>query len=727
MTMNAVRRGKIENVLENMIRIGIVFVLAITVVLMGIAIFDRSYTEQEAYTGSFNRYDFNTGWILNMDGKEEVVTLPVTVDCELGEVVTIVNHLPDDISDGMSLMIRAAMEDIRIDVDGKTREEYSSEKSSQIPYHIPSAYVIADLNKQDSGKDIAIRIRFKAKPVISEVTLSHGNNNWFPVLKNAMPTNLIAMLVLILGLALYIIVLFLDDKYNMSAPRNMGLLMIDVALWVFSESTIRQLIFRRASLAQYFAYFTVELIGILACMFFDAVQHRIYHRFYLFLETVGFSILVLNVILNFLGGVEMYRTIIISHIWTGVCALVSIICIIVDICRKRISEYRITGLGMFAFVAISMCELVGFYINRFHIFGTYLCIALILLMTCTVIQTVQDEVKAFDQREKNQAQLTINTIETIAGAIDARDEYTGGHSERVGLYATRLAREMAADYDLSEEDILRIHYIGLVHDIGKIGVADSVLNKSGKLTDEEFSLMKKHSEIGYEIMGALDKGIPDILDGIRHHHERFDGKGYPDGLSDTDIPLIARILAIADSYDAMTSNRVYRKRLSDEEVRTEFLRCSGTQFDPALTEIFIRLIDREQIKPSTLDGVAVDEEGKAQISSMLESRMQNDMMERQNIVNPSHVRMLCYIIKLMERKGRHCRVFFAGIKDDTQDLKVWNKLRTVLGEYLGPHDINIQYSKIQNVIALYDRTDEETDDFLESIRKNCPLIGISEL
>ena len=156
---------------------------------------------------------------------------------------------------------------------------------------------------------------------------------------------------------------------------------------------------------------------------------------------------------------------------------------------------------------------------------------------------------------------------------------------------------MAADYDFTEEDIRRIRYIGLVHDIGKIGVPDNVLNKAGKLTDEEFDAMKQHTVIGYEIMKSMGNSIEGLLGGIRHHHERFDGSGYPDHLADAEIPLEARIIAIADSYDAMTTNRVYRRRLTDEQVKEELIKGAGTQFDPALVEIFIGLLDEKIFEP----------------------------------------------------------------------------------------------------------------------------------
>ena len=501
--------------------------------------------------------------------------------------------------------------------------------------------------------------------------------------------------------------------------------MIDVGLWVLSESTLRQFIFSRPSLSQYFSYFLVELIGAFTCMYFDEVQHRIYHRRYLLMESLVLLQLIVNILLHVSGACALYRTLLLSHLWTALSAVIAIVCIVTDIITKRIKTYRITAIGMTCFVVLSLIELGAFYVSRFHVFGVYICIGLIILMIFTVMQALLDQITAFELQEKNQTVMTINTIETIASAIDARDEYTGGHSERVGLYAERLAREMAADYDLTEEDILRVHYIGLVHDIGKIGVADSVLNKSGRLTDEEFSLMKKHAGIGYEIMSSLGGSIEGLLDGIRYHHERFDGKGYPDGLSDTDIPLIARILALADSYDAMTSNRVYRKRLTDEEVRNEFLRCSGTQFDPALTEIFVRLIDRGELAANTVEGIAADEEGRIRTSSLLENKLQKDLLDKKKISHPSHVRMLCYIIKLMEQKGKDYKVLFIGAENDDEDSI--NAIREALRGQTERHDVNIEYTKTQNVVALYDAGDDEVDAYIEGVKALRPMLSVEVL
>src|SRR5688500_8943944 len=179
--------------------------------------------------------------------------------------------------------------------------------------------------------------------------------------------------------------------------------------------------------------------------------------------------------------------------------------------------------------------------------------------------------------------LMMGLLHSLTSAVDAKDAYTCGHSERVAL----LSRHLAQQAKLPDHDVERIYMAGLLHDVGKIGVPEAVLQKTGKLTVEEFEQMKKHPEIGARILHDI-KQIEDILPGVLHHHERYDGKGYPAGLAGDNIPLMGRILCLADCFDAMTSNRTDRKALPLEVALTEIRRCSGTQFDPALTDAFLR-------------------------------------------------------------------------------------------------------------------------------------------
>jgi len=181
------------------------------------------------------------------------------------------------------------------------------------------------------------------------------------------------------------------------------------------------------------------------------------------------------------------------------------------------------------------------------------------------------------------------TFELLADAVDKRDPYTASHSFRVAAYAEKIAEEMGLPFEQKEN----IAIAGRVHDIGKIGISDTILQKPGKLTEIEYSKMKTHPKTGYEILSPLElyKGA---LSFVLYHHERMDGKGYPSGLTGQSIPLGARILAVADSFDAMTSNRPYRKAMSDDEAVKELMRNRGTQFDPEVVDAFIRVWKKEK-------------------------------------------------------------------------------------------------------------------------------------
>jgi putative nucleotidyltransferase with HDIG domain len=180
--------------------------------------------------------------------------------------------------------------------------------------------------------------------------------------------------------------------------------------------------------------------------------------------------------------------------------------------------------------------------------------------------------------------LMMGLLHALTSAVDAKDAYTCGHSERVALLSQRLAREI----HLPEPQVERIYMAGLLHDVGKIGVPESVLQKTGRLTPEEMDQMKKHPEIGARILADI-KQIEDVIPGVMHHHERYDGRGYPAGLAGRNIPLMGRIICLADCFDAMTSNRTYRRALPLEVALVEIRRCSGSQFDPSLAEAFLKI------------------------------------------------------------------------------------------------------------------------------------------
>lgn len=205
-------------------------------------------------------------------------------------------------------------------------------------------------------------------------------------------------------------------------------------------------------------------------------------------------------------------------------------------------------------------------------------------------------------RYSEQRAMSIGTLEALTAAIDAKDPYTRGHSERVAFLSQEIARAMG----LSDEDAERVRISGLVHDVGKIGVPERVLCKAGRLTDEEFALIKQHPETGHRILKGITL-LEHALGGVLHHHERVDGRGYPHGLKGDQIPLAARIIGLADTFDAMSSNRAYRPAMPREKVLAEIARCAGTQLDPRVVEAFgkvdLRGYDDLMTRQATAAGV----------------------------------------------------------------------------------------------------------------------------
>lgn len=213
-----------------------------------------------------------------------------------------------------------------------------------------------------------------------------------------------------------------------------------------------------------------------------------------------------------------------------------------------------------------------------HEFGT--SEASLLSTAAAMIASHVNNLHLFQEREA----LLVNVVRTLVYAVEAKDRYTCGHSERVALYAKRLAQQVG----YSEEDSELLYLTGLLHDIGKIAINDAILNKPGRLTEEEFAEIQRHPEEGWKILHELPQ-LAYVLPGVLHHHERFDGKGYPDQLSDLEIPFDGRILAVADAYDAMTSDRAYRKGMPHEKAASILQAGSGTQWDPKIVEAFLQI------------------------------------------------------------------------------------------------------------------------------------------
>ena len=222
--------------------------------------------------------------------------------------------------------------------------------------------------------------------------------------------------------------------------------------------------------------------------------------------------------------------------------------------------------------------------------GVGIVLYIIIVFFCTRSKKSTDAtMNQLDETNNELTDLNNMVMQAFAKTIDAKDKYTKGHSVRVARYSRELVKRMGGT--IKEQD--EIYQIALLHDMGKIRIPDNIINKPGRLTDEEFSMIKLHCVNGYHILKNIN-AFPDLAVGAKYHHERYDGTGYPSGLKGENIPRCARIIAVADSYDAMTSNRSYRYALPQKIVRDEMEKGKGSQFDPAIADVMLRMIDEDE-------------------------------------------------------------------------------------------------------------------------------------
>ena len=241
-------------------------------------------------------------------------------------------------------------------------------------------------------------------------------------------------------------------------------------------------------------------------------------------------------------------------------------------------------------IAAAILQIFSYGLSLINMSMVGMSIVLYLLVLVDVNETLskaqRHEIELYKREKETEHDMFEQTAEALTSAIDAKDKYTHGHSSRVAEYSQQIAREAGK----TDEECEQIYFAALLHDVGKIGIHDRIINKDGKLTDEEFAEIKMHPVYGNQILSRIQQQ-PYLSIGAHYHHERFDGRGYPERLKGEDIPEIARIIAVADAYDAMTSKRSYRDPIPQMQVREELVKGMGTQFDPKFAKIMMHLLD----------------------------------------------------------------------------------------------------------------------------------------
>ncbi len=576
--------------------------IGMLIFILGFFCFFRGSLPSEQFTEG-TKCDYLTGeWFRVLsDGSRVPVEVPGEYDVARGEEMVLTTVLPDDVYEEAVLGFRTSKQDMTIMIDGEVRKTYSTKESRVVGKSSVSVYLFVDLTPEDSGKELTVCMVSDSNyaGVMRPVYYGEVFGIWHKLLtENAL------LLVVAFFLMLFAIVTIITSNFmEIKAKRTVyleylgwGVLMI--ACWLIFQSPLRQLFLRNISLAGNMAQFCLMLIALPICIYVNNIQGYRYNRF--------FSVMSLACALNFIVSAVLICCNVceyadVQFMNLGLCGVIMTGITVTTVLEWRkgfINDYKKIAYGFMGLVTSAAVQIIVSFRKDVVFTGEILGIGVTFLLFMAITQSIQEFVrrekeeeelkKEVDRKTLKVEKLTYQAMETLAQTIDAKDTYTKGHSTRVAEYSKMIA----ARFGMSEQELIEIYFMGLLHDIGKIGIRNDIINKPGKLTDDEFEIIKSHPAIGFDILKNMTE-VPHIEYGARWHHERYDGKGYPDGKKGEEIPVFARIIAIADAYDAMTSNRSYRSAMPQDKVRGEIEAGMGTQFDPELARIMLELIDED--------------------------------------------------------------------------------------------------------------------------------------
>ncbi len=543
--------------------------------------------------------ELNTDWYQVMeDGSQVPIEVPGNYEVARGEQVVITTTLPDSVYEDDVLGFVTAKQDMKVCIDGHERMNYSTKDTRWFGKTSVSIYLLVPLSESDSGKEVTVVFSSDSAyaGVINPVYYGTVFGIWNKVISENIVLLFCAVIMIVFALLSIVvnIVLYLLSKKQFYLDY-LGWAVMIIAAWLLCQSPLRQLYFENISLAGTMAHLMILLIIFPISIYVNSVQKFRYNRFYMAISAVAFVSWLFSVVAifsNFMGDSDV------QYINLTLCMVLMagvVVTIIRDYQTNHLKDYQLIVLGLLGLVLMSALQIAEYFSRNSVINGGFICIGVIFVIGMAIIASISEfghiqREKYALRREVNQNKLKIENLTyqammTLAQTIDAKDAYTKGHSTRVAEYSRMIAERAGKDEDYQ----VAIYFMGLLHDIGKIGIKDEIINKPGRLTDEEFAVIKSHPTIGYDILKNMTE-IENIEYGARWHHERYDGSGYPDGIAGEEIPEYARIIAIADAYDAMASNRSYRSAMPQDVIREEIIKGKGRQFDPDLADIMLLLI-----------------------------------------------------------------------------------------------------------------------------------------
>lgn len=570
------------------------FFLLLLVFIFSYFIYGQFSCKQESYFNIKNYETLDDNWKLT-EGKlaSDTINLPYNVYGDNRATYAITNTLPDFTSYTHLATFNAA-NNLKIYIDDTLRYEFNENDVDHIGLDMPSLWVYLPIYQDDSGKEITIVYSPSVSDDVSyfgEVILGDSFSLLIYAIKTCQIEVLIAISTILLAFVVGISCLIMEKYMNtIISLKYMSLAVFNISVWILLNSTARQFIFPSVSISRNMAFLMVSTLPVAFAMYMDSVQHGRYHTAYFIIEACCMINTILSLILHFSNLAGLSKSFTISAALIIYTVFVVMYTLIRDTLTDVSKAYITSAIGI---VVLGICSLIQLYFyktNKTIIVGSAsLSVGMLIMMffaTANAIQTLGrlhiERAEAIEQIKD----MSIGSMEAMAKTVDSKTPFTADHSARVAAYSVALAKKLGWNRAQIED----IRYAALLHDIGKIGVPDSILNKPGKLTDVEYDIIKSHTTLGADILKNITS-LNTAADTALSHHERYDGLGYPNGLKGEAIPLHARLVAITDAYDAMTSKRLYRSAEDKQSIQIELVKGRGTQFDPNMLDAFLELYD----------------------------------------------------------------------------------------------------------------------------------------
>lgn len=591
----------------------IIFYIAMIAILVVFIAAEIVYPSERAETSQEKNLIYHGTFVWEKeDGTQEKIAVPGKYEVPAGETMTIVTMFPNNYKD-TAIAIRSSLQSVRFYVDGKLRTEYDTANTRPFGKDSASRYVFCPTYTRDAGRELKIELTSNTanySGVVNPVYSGDKADIWAFVFRSNGMESLIALFILFTGIITILFSFALRITYRTKFDiEYLGWCMLMGATWMIGESKLRQLWIPNVSILAALCFIIVMICPLGILLYVDTVQKSRYHRIYRWIELAACINFVVSVTLQLTGKADFIETLPASHVVLSVTFVAIFVTFIRDMLHGGSRDYHLALVGMVIALVSALIEMVSVYFVV-TISGLFIGTGLVILLFLNLIRTVRSvrnlerlrQKKELESRRRQTERISLQTIKTLSVTVETKNVYTNGHSQRVADYSALIAGALGWD----DKRINNLRNAAYMHDVGMIGIPDSIVNKPTRLTEEEYAIIQRHTLIGADILKDITL-IEHVAEVAHYHHERYDGTGYPEGLSGEEIPIEARIVAVADSYDAMNSKRIYRNALEKEKIIEELESCSGTQFDPVIAELFVRLIREGKVDTALLPAEPIGE------------------------------------------------------------------------------------------------------------------------